>query len=301
MTFKDIFSIVRATYVIDAYKWDLVLASLLFFAVAFLFHFISLEVISTSDLPLQPPLLNFITWILAYLLLRNVIFNTLRTRRRYVLDLKKWPAGWIWNGRVSCGPKKESLIITEASPGCLLRTRVWKNFEMSVTTSFPRFKTATDSINPSKIGLVFRAENLTNYYMFQVEYIQEEKSFKVNPHILVNGNWEHWSGDLTPIGNLNLDESSLKNGFEIILHVNGNVAYTKINNKSVIKWVLPSHSRPNNVVRQEKDDEKRRGNHDLLPDDGIPKLWFRDKPGMVGFRNFGHEQALVKKMTINKI
>lgn len=95
--------------------------------------------------------------------------------RRYTFRNRDWPEKWLFSGNPE-GIGSSELFIKWTRAGCLLKDYSWKDFKMSCEVKF------LDDFDKT-VGLVFRAENLDNYFMIELS----SKHNNIKPHIRYRG------------------------------------------------------------------------------------------------------------------
>lgn len=273
------------TYV-DQVAW----AAISFFLVTISLHFINkmgLGFITNEDLPIDRKYLPLIIWLILFIFSKDWVLqqwnNLWINSKNYSLSLDRWSRDWIWQGAPRI--ERDGLIVTNCSAGCLLQNRAWKNLRVNLIIAWSTIYEGRDnSVFPNKLGLIFRADNLENYFMLQIEL--SNNIIRVNPHVRLNGSWESISDQGNQMEYFGLERNTIQNGFPVELLVSNDKAIVRVNNIQAIQWYLPTHAN----LKQEEED--------FLPNRIIPRINFRDKAGMFGFRNFRNESCLIKKLSV---
>lgn len=268
--------------------------------------------------PLSFAILQILFWIIFYLFLRmlwqEIItfytklspatygFNYVNTRsrsnrRQNPLTPQKFLQDFIFQGNVK--PINDGLMVTNSPAGCLIKPipflfnwhRKWANFQAELEIEFPKQK--QEGFNDF-IGIVFRAQNFDDYFMLEVCRIDND--LVIRPHVRVNVNWD------APY--LNPDFNRLTNFFNVrrkkaILNIKTkgnevNVVESATNRE--LKWYLPSHVEAN-LLQAVGGNQSRND----LSKTYVGEIYFRNKAGMFGFRNYGNELAFIKSLYIKGI
>lgn len=215
----------------------------------------------------------------------RLFWTIINTGRIYEFDSSDWPDKWIFNG---C-PKlmdEGNLAIQSSRAGCLLENYFWKNFRMTFEMKF--------MTEHKTIGLVFRAEDLDNYFMIQLS--KKHGCFK--PHIRYRGGWEVFQPVATDIFS-NID--SLK----VSLEVKNNTAYLELNNHLEFTWILPTHVDIN--YRESGVEIKENGtinddiNKGMKIAGHVQEIPFRLGYGKIGFRASPGEGAIIKGLKVESL
>jgi len=135
-------------------------------------------------------------------------FGSLRNGK-YTFKNRDWPEKWLFSGSPEVTEASE-LLIKWTRAGCLLKDYSWKNFRMTCELKF------LDNFDQT-VGLVFRAENLDNYFMVELS----SKHNNIKPHVRYKGGWDI----LEPIPK----SYDSKDYFPIILEVKDDTAFLFIN------------------------------------------------------------------------
>lgn len=221
-------------------------------------------------------------WIVLYILFKRLftyLFRIAISFYPYTFRSANWPSKWLFQGRILLlDNEKDTLCITDSNSGCILKNRYWKNFEMKFKCKFPK-----DEKNPI-LGIIFRATNLSDFFMIQINNDDNDSNYgrRINPHVRVEGVWEPFVGPTL--------SQSLKPGefFDVLLKVEGFKSELFINDRKELEWILPT----NTDVRISSSDSKDTSY--------VPKLGFRDIYGMVGFRSYSNEKAIIKSIRIER-
>ena len=270
--------------------------------------------------------IGLIIWFFLFLLVRRILDLLID---RYLVWLSKRQAkckidftkidsvnfsnNWIIQGSPIL--RKDGLVFTNSNSGCLIKRgsywissknlRKWKNFKAKITLHFVQAshvvdeqilkqETETEKVVVWKqkseefrqvLGIVFGAQNLEDYFMLEVWKVNNILS--VRPHIRMSGNWD------APVYNSPQTISLNKNQIIVNLEVRDNVAYISVGNTKILEWVLPKEFEANLVQHPQPSQDLKSG--------AVVKIPFRNKVGMLGFRNYGNELAVVKKLEIESL
>lgn len=229
------------------------------------------------------------------------------------IDSVGFSESWIMQGSPIL--KRDGLAFTNSNSGCLLKRgshwifsknlRKWKDFKADITLDFIQAyhivneqvikkETETEKVVVWKqkreefrqvLGIVFRAQNLEDYFMIEVWKVDDILSFR--PHIRMSGNWD------APVYNSPTTIRLNKNQITVNLKAKDNVVYISVGNLKILEWALPNEFEANLVQHPKQPSD--------LENSVVVKIPFRNKVGMFGFRNYGNELALVKKLEIQAI
>ena len=142
-----------------------------------------------------------------------------------------------------------------------------------------------------RLGIIFRAANLENYFMLQIECDGEK--IKINPHIRWQGKWDIYHDNLIS------DDIAMKydqyhkikltvNKLKVNLFINGMLSY---------EWMLPSHVEAKYKQYDTQSDKEYNAGGQL----NVVPIMFRLKHGMVGFRADREEKALIRNLEIKGV
>lgn len=282
---------------ITNYLWELFLA-----LVSFGLTYFTFWLYSTSNFryrlgedyaALSSPAIRFVVWIIIFLCIKqlsswfSVIF--IKRGRLYRFNFQDWSARWIFQGGIVVKSSPSRLVVKQSNSGCLLRSYVWKDFEMTFEMRF--CEGASEAL-----GILFRAEDLENYFMLQISHYSQDGKLRIIPHIRIFGNWEVL-GEQPLLIERGLD---LDAWFSVRLQAQKNIAKLFIDDTLIYEWILPTHVEPN--LRQHAGEgSETRGEAGKEPIGNVPKVPFRVRYGMVGFRAFPGEQTEIRGLEIKKL
>ena len=255
------------------------------------------EFITKSPEPIR--IVVFFIWlVLLFIFFRTFIswLNKLLKRDKvYLFTSKDWPNEWIFNGR----PELENstdLHIQSSRAGCLLKNYLWKDFQITFEMKFVD--------NPFKhIGILFRAEDLDNYFMLE---ITQDSPFRKDssgnnksgliPHIKYQGGWE-----VTDL--VRMDSSFNFSEFvNLKIEVKNNIVNCYFKNKLVLNWVLPTHVdimyKESGVQNGDSTEGKLVRKETFIY---VKELPFRCGYGMVGFRAAPSQGAIIRGLKIKPL
>ncbi len=275
--------------------------------------------------------IGVIIWLFLFWLLR-IFFDKLgnkyyfwlsKRQKKYSVDFRKidsnnFSKSWILQGSPSLD--KEGLVFTNSNSGCLIRPRFpwiftkhfmkWGNFRSRIEVEFPEvFQEVSIWSEPilsgngyikelhnvreefrKVLGVIFCAQSLEDYYMIEIWKVNDILS--IRPHVRMLGNWD------APIHNspLTFTLKPKQSSVNLELAVENAVAKLRVNKSDFFEWALPTKFEANLIqhAKTSKSDTD-------LGDAAIVDIPFRNKPGMFGFRNYGNELAIVKKLTIKSV
>lgn len=268
--------------------------------------------------PLSFSIFRILFWIIFYLSLRmlwteivtfytrffpavygfNYIDNRSRSnKRKSPLTPQKFLQDFIFQGNIK--PINDGLMITNSPAGCLIKPvpfllnlgRKWKNFQAELEIEFPKQK--QEGFNDF-IGIVFRAQNFDDYFMLEVCRINND--LIIRPHVRVNVNWD--APYLNPDFNMlsNFFKSQRENVILSIKAKGNEVSVVEAATNGELKWYLPSHVEAN-LLQAVGGNQSRTD----LSKTYVGEIYFRNKTGMFGFRNYGNELAFIKSLHIRGI
>ncbi|MDO8498561.1 MAG: hypothetical protein Q7S44_02140 [bacterium] len=294
------------------YVKDLVFLVLSFFATIFLVSLIDLNRDIIPDFikfikneaywPLSFSLGRVIIWIFVFLFL-TWVWNLLKWKNKagsYRFTLKSWPNDWIIQGGSVVKQNPPSLLVQMSESGCLLKKCIWKNFKMKFQMKFLMDEFKEDSrYNMRYLGVLLRALNLDSYYM--LELIVEEGTLYAKPHVRYLGDWELIN--LVPVCKIDTNnfikvKIEAKKGEKVELSING---------ESLYQWILPTHVDINFKVNKNGDGKKNSEEVNLLSEsklgdsDIIPEIPFRNNFGMIGFRAYPGQGAIIRSLQVDPI
>lgn len=219
-----------------------------------------------------------ISFLLIRIFLKKVwIFALHLKNKTYLFSSQDFPSKWIFNGRVY--PENTSdFIIWSCRAGCILRNHYWKNFKMSFQMKF------IEGLD-RKVGIIFAAEDLDNYFMLELS----DKQAEFRPHVRYHGGWDV----VHPIKTNALSSSDF---IKVDFNVKNDIAYLKINGNLELTWILPTHV---DVMYVESGGEKSK---ESVPDEKyVKEIPFRNKEGMVGFRAHPGQGAIIRGLKVEPL
>lgn len=262
---------------------------------------------------LSAEFIALIVWILLSIFFRKVfVFVDTFTLKifssdKYSIVLNKKNADrfsgeWITQGNVFIGD--DGLIVTDTHSGILLRPkllwmgRVWKDLEAKFKVDLKEQRSwNTSDDNEEKdwlpienkfrqiLGIIFRAQSLDDYYMFEIWKVG--KNIVLKPHVRISGDWYAPIYNSPIIYSISKDQSV----FDFKLELKGRITKLFIkNSRKPLVFVLSSE--------YEISLDRKTGD---LRDGTVRDIPFKDRAGMFGFRNYGNEAAVVKNLTIKPL
>lgn len=212
---------------------------------------------------------------------------------KYIFDPKRWPNGWIFNGRPEV--VGDELYVKRARAGLLLEEKIWKNFEMTFEMKFDKIKYPKEHL-----GIIFRARDLDNYFMLE---LRGEGDGGIAPHIRYKSGWE-MTEEVKMDPKDKFDFSTFK---KVKLKVIKNVVTLFYKNIDVFRWILPTHADVNHYeAGVEKSNEHKTDDAILMTKNlfgsHVQRIPFRLGHGMVGFRaHYMNQGAIIRKLQIEPI
>jgi len=204
------------------------------------------------------------------------VFKLLSSFRKYNFKSNHWPKEWKYQGNIRLGDEEDSLLVTDSNSGCILKNHYWKNLEINFKCKFPV------GCDDQTLGIIFRAKSLSDYLMIQIN----NKEVKIVPHIRSDGNWETMRLSTYDI-DLIFEENVF---FDVQLRVFNEKVQLFINGNIQLDWNIPT-----NTDLKSADTNKR---HE---DTYVPNINFRNAYGMIGFRAYQGESAVVKNLSVRRI
>jgi len=236
--------------------------------------------------------LFFLLLVLLFLLLKDLfrwVYIFGKKNKIYVFNSKDWPNKWIFNGKTEL-IDKTYLFIKSSRAGCLLKDYYWKDFRMSFEMKFK-----TDNFRPQKaIGLIFRAEDLDNYFMIEIgqEFYDSKSGLKA--HVRYKGGWE-----LTSIEENIFNFSDFT---KVSLEVKDDTARVFLKDDPIFEWTLPTHVDVNHIESGVKDEGEETKNITVRAFAGhVQEIPFRLKFGLVGFRAYMKHGAIIRGLKIEPL
>lgn len=227
----------------------------------------------------------FFAFLVLFFALTKKIFSLfhikIKGNKTYKFSFDKWQQEWIFNGKTS--PENVSDFRVEYSrAGCLLNTYLWKDLRMSFEA-----KHTTDT--NKNFGIIFRAEDLNNYFMIEVA----ESS--INSRVRFSSGWEEVE---------NLGHSlSLKDFFRVTLEVKEDTAWLYINNTLVYSWILPNYVDVNHweggVSQGSKEKPEKIETKPLQ--EHVQQIHFKKHIGKIGFRAHTGQGAIIRGLTVEPL
>lgn len=223
----------------------------------------------------------------------------------YLFNQEDWTKKWISNGRAN--PTEEGYIFVKSSrAGCLLKDYYWKNFKMSFEV-----KLCSNQINQQKrFGLIFRAEDLDNYFSIEIinykEFFDEKNKDKVHPFICIEplvkykGVWEIMSAEKTQ----ETYEFSETGFVKVSLEVKGDNVRFFYKETPIFKWILPIYVDVNHAESGVVSEEEKKRNITLGGsfNGHVQKIPFRLGYGLIGLRaHYHHIGTLVRNLRIEPL
>lgn len=197
----------------------------------------------------------FLFLILLFMLFRD-LFRWIKVRwwvfwnrnRPYIFNDKDWSTKWISNGKTEISDEGY-LFVKSSRAGCLLKDSYWKDFKMSFEA---KFKSDDKGGDEKRFGLIFRAEDLDNYFMIEIG--ENEEKYKkpeegngsekeitkkipssIKPHVRYRGIWEIMSA----IEIKTEEPFNFSDFVKVSLEVKGDTARFFYKDTPIFKWVLP--------------------------------------------------------------
>ncbi len=218
------------------------------------------------------------TFFLIKLLWKRFSIRVLHLKNKvYKFKDQDWPDEWMFNGRpYSIGASE--LFVQSSRAGCLLRNHFWKDFRMTFEIEF------FDNLD-RKFGIVFRAEDLDNYFMLELSNKQNE----IKPHVRYKGSWEI-------ISSIKTESFKSTDYIGIVFEVKNSTAYLYVEKKLELTWVLPTHV---DVMYKESGSDKPQ--KEDTDEKYVQEIPFRQKFGMIGFRAHPEQGVIIRGLTVEPL
>lgn len=242
--------------------------------------------IFTQYFPLSIGIIKFLVWLVIFHLMKkgvSKIAEFRRIRKSYIFDSNNWQKEWIFNGQSYALSDPSRIVIYSSRAGCLLEKYVWKDFIMNFEMKF------LENSPQRNMGIIFRAKDLENYFMLEIFLRGNENQIYIKPHVRSQGAWEFIQE--TFVGNFDLLQFQ-----KVRLRVDNIRVYFYISGNKVFEWYLPTHLDINHI------EAGVQGTSEETTSKGIiPKIDFRNRYGMIGFRAYPGQGAECKKLNIKSI
>jgi len=230
--------------------------------------------------------------------------------RAYIFNDKDWSTKWISNGKTEISDEGY-LFVKSSRAGCLLKDNYWKDFKMSFEA---KFKSDDKFGDQKRFGLIFRAEDLDNYFMIEIgeneekytelteENGQEKETKKripstIKPHVRYGGIWEIMSAIEIKTG----EPFNFSDFVEVSLEVKGDMARFFYQGTPIFKWLLPTYVDVNHAESGvEKKEEKV-----ILASaftGHVQRIPFRLGYGLVGLRShWNHAGIYIRNLKVKPL
>jgi hypothetical protein len=222
------------------------------------------------------------------------IINLLKKNKIYKFRSQDWPNEWIFNGRIGL-ENSTDLHIQYSRAGCLLKNYLWKDFKMTFEMKFADYQL-------KHVGILFRAEDLDNYFMLEVTQdspFRKDNSGKnttgLVPHVRYQGGWEE----------MGLEMNSSFNFSEFVkvkLEVKNDTLSFYYKDKLVFNWILPTHV---DVMYKESGIQQSNTTFSNVVNKEtfiyVKEIPFRCNSGMVGFRAYPGQGAIIRGLKVQPI
>lgn len=208
----------------------------------------------------------------------------------YMFQAEDWPGKWMYNGSSELIVKPSGLYIKSSRAGTLFKKHLWRNFEMNFDLEFPPY---SDEHTMDYIGIVFRAQDLDNYFMIEINRKKDTNDLRVQRLVRYRGGWE--TSIEEKIGTI----TDWTKPLQISLTVACHLAKIKANNLSC-EWILPSNvdlSHFESGSGAKKDENKPKYSESK----SVPEIPFRTGFGMIGFRAYPGQGAIIRNLEIKSL
>lgn len=265
--------------------------------------------------PLPLPLIQIFVWILFFLIIRWALGKRVATflsglfNNKYYFNMSvagkeltesRLTREWILQGNVHVDDV--GLLISNSNAGCLIKprwyifSRIWKNLTATMEIEFTPQVNMINPINETTqrgfekiLGIVFRAQNFDDYFLLEICYVNGH--IVARPHVRLGGNWD--APELNPDFDsypLNLDRTN-KFKLKIVVKNDKVSAYLNGDMRNPIIWLLPDVVEPR--LKQHEAQEKKYASKTTTSE-----VYFKNRAGMFGFRNYPNELATIKSLDI---
>lgn len=219
--------------------------------------------------------------------------------KTYTFTAEDWARKWIFNGKTEV-TNETSLHVKSSRAGCLLENHYWKDFQMS----FELKNSPTEMGLQDLIGIIFRAEDLDNYFVLEVQISEQTwNKRKILPFVKAltryKGGWDATRQEHK--GNIPFVYSEFN---KMSLKVKGDTAHLFLEGTLIFTWILPTHVDVNHVeagVRESKREEIEKNAVGNTVSGHVQKIPFRLKPGLVGFRAHMNHGIIVRNLEIKPL
>lgn len=242
---------------------------------------------------------NFFLWLILLWGLWRLCWEKIDNKRllkdeKYVFKHTDWPDKWIFNGKTETTSIIDELYVKSSRAGCLLKTHIWRNFRMTFEMKFEKGL-------ENYVGIVFRADNLDNYFMLEVfkengGSSNGETNWKpgIKPHIRYKGGWEIIYREI----HREFDFSDFE---EVVLEVKDDTVSFFYKQQPIFKWVLPTHVDVNHIEAGFKQSEDQKGIPGKEVAGNVREIPFRLNYGMVGFRAHPSQGAIIRDLKVEPL
>ncbi len=266
--------------------FSFIFTTLAFWLLNFIPHLKQFYLPFAQYLPLSIGIIKFLVWLVIFHLIKKVISKIEEFRHKgksYIFDSNNWQKEWIFNGQSYALSDPSRIVIYSSRAGCLLKKYLWKDFVMSFEMRFLK-----DS--PQKnVGIIFRAKDLEDYFMLEIYLNDNDNKIYVKPHVRSHGAWEFIQE--TFVGNFDLMQFQ-----KIKLRVDNVTVHFYISGNKVFEWYLPTHLDINHI------EAGVQGTSEETTSIGIiPRIDFRNRYGMIGFRAYPGQGAELKNLNIKTL
>lgn len=228
-------------------------------------------------------IIAFSALLILFFILTKYIFirliEKLKEGKNYVFRSEDWPSKWMYNGSSELVMKPSGLHIKSSRAGTLLKKYLWRDFEMSFDFEYAGH-------HMDYIGIVFRAQDLDNYFMLEIN--KKDKIGCIQRLVRYRGGWE--SSEVEEIGGVNWTIP-----VKVKLTAKYNLVKIKINDLTY-EWMLPTHVDVNHF---ESGSPSRKNNEQKYEESkAVPEIPFRTSRGMVGFRAYPGQGAIIRNLEV---
>lgn len=240
---------------------------------------------STTELILVP--VFFIYLVVLFVFVKKMmeeIVKRISGNKVYKFRNSDFSSFWVFNGKTEPLAINE-LAVRSSRAGSLLKKYYWRDLKMSF-----EMKWIDDS--EKSVGLIFRAEDLDNYFMIEI------KESELKPHIRYRGGWEIVKPNDFARG------KEIAEFKRIVLEVKNDISVLKFQGQQVLRWLLPTHVDVNHwesgTGKKDNDDGSKQVVYKGFKGH-VQEIPFRDSYGMIGFRAHVYQGAIIRNLKVEPL
>lgn len=227
-------------------------------------------------------------------LLVHIYFSRDKT---YILNNKDWPSKWMFNGKTEL-KDNSYLMIKSSRAGCLLKNHYWKDFRMSFEMRFLNKDEVVDDYQ-KRVGLIFRASDLDNYFMLEIgKAVENGIDSSIKPHVRFKGGWD------IPHAEKSTETFDFSSFEKVTLEVKDNLVELLYKNTPVFSWILPTHVDVNHIESGVRDEDRSNSDKNITIkafSGHVQDIPFRLGYGLVGFRAYMKHGAMIRGLKVEPL